>query len=61
MAIRLKPLSEQVVVVLGASSGIGRASALLLARRGARVVAAARGEAGLQSIVSDVIAAGGRG
>ena len=36
------PLADQVVVVLGASSGIGRATARAAGRRGARVVVAAR-------------------
>lgn len=58
--MKLKPLPEQVVVVLGASSGIGRESALRLAARGARVVVAARGEPGLQSLVREITAAGGR-
>ncbi|MDF2602348.1 MAG: short-chain dehydrogenase/reductase, partial [Methylobacterium brachiatum] len=41
-----KPLSEQVVVITGASSGIGLATARMAAERGARVVLAARsGEA----------------
>ena len=35
----LKPISEQVVVVFGASSGIGRETALEFARQGAKVVA----------------------
>ena len=39
--VRLKPIGEQVVVVVGAASGIGRETALRFARRGARVVAAA--------------------
>ena len=39
-----RPLGDQVVVVTGASQGIGRATALTLADRGARVVAAARNE-----------------
>lgn len=37
-----RPIAGQVVVVTGASSGIGRATALLLASRGADVVVAAR-------------------
>jgi NAD(P)-dependent dehydrogenase (short-subunit alcohol dehydrogenase family) len=37
-----KPIKDQVLVVTGASSGIGLATARLAARRGARVVLAAR-------------------
>ena len=58
--VRLKPLAEQVVVVLGASSGIGRVSALRLAERGAAVVVAARSEPGLRSLVQQVEQRGGR-
>ncbi|MFL5690016.1 MAG: SDR family NAD(P)-dependent oxidoreductase, partial [Chloroflexota bacterium] len=36
-----KPLAEQVVVITGASQGIGRATALEMASRGARVVVSA--------------------
>lgn len=57
--VRLKPLQEQVVVILGASSGIGRETALQCAARGARVVVAARGEPGLVSLVEEIEAAGG--
>lgn len=59
MKPKLKPLSDQVVVVLGASSGIGRESALRLAERGARLVVAARNEAALQSLVDQITAHGG--
>jgi len=49
--IQLKPVSQQVVVVMGASSGIGRATAARFAKEGAKVVVAARGEPGLRSLV----------
>ena len=38
----LKPLRQQVIVITGASGGIGRVTARVAAGRGARVVAAAR-------------------
>jgi NAD(P)-dependent dehydrogenase (short-subunit alcohol dehydrogenase family) len=57
--MKLKPINDQVVVVVGASSGIGRESALLLAARGARVVVAARSEPGLISLVAEITAHGG--
>lgn len=59
MTIRLKPVEQQVVVVLGASSGIGRASALRLAARGAKLVVGARSESGLASLVQEITGAGG--
>ena len=45
---------SQVVVVTGASGGIGRASALEFARRGDRVALLARGEAGLDAAVAEI-------
>jgi NADPH:quinone reductase-like Zn-dependent oxidoreductase len=39
--LHLKPIPQQVVVVVGASSGIGRATALRFAEQGAAVVVAA--------------------
>jgi len=50
----------KVVVITGASSGIGRASAIEFARRGCRVVLAARSEEGMQGAVQQIEAAGGR-
>jgi serine 3-dehydrogenase (NADP+) len=50
----LVSLSGQVVVIVGASSGAGRAAAVLFAREGARVVAAARREDRLQSLKDEL-------
>jgi NAD(P)-dependent dehydrogenase (short-subunit alcohol dehydrogenase family) len=58
--MRLKPVSEQVVAVVGASSGIGRETALQFARRGAKVVVSARSEEGLRSLVSEIRDGGGQ-
>ncbi len=57
--MQLKPLSDQVVVVVGAGSGIGRETALRLARRGAKVVVSGRGEPGLNSLVDEIRRTGG--
>jgi len=57
--MRLKPIDEQVVVLMGASSGIGRETALRFADRGARVVVSARGEEGLASLVEEIRREGG--
>lgn len=57
--MRLKPLEQQVVVLFGASSGIGRETALRMAARGAKVVAAARGESGLSSLMREIRRGGG--
>lgn len=52
-------VQNKVVVITGASSGIGEASAKLLAANGAKVVLGARREAKLQAIVDAIQAAGG--
>src|SRR5918992_716115 len=59
VGMKLKPVGEQVVVVMGASSGIGRETAFRLAKRGAKVVVAARSEAGLRSLEEEIRRLGG--
>jgi 3-oxoacyl-[acyl-carrier protein] reductase len=53
-------LEGRTALVTGASQGIGRAVALLLARQGARVVVAARSEGKLDELVGEIAAAGGQ-
>ena len=57
--MQLKPVGEQVVVLMGASSGIGREAALRFGKRGAKVVVSARGEVGLDSLVEEIRGEGG--
>jgi hypothetical protein len=52
-------LQNKVAIVTGASSGIGRATALLFAAEGAKVVVGARRESELASLVAEIKAAGG--
>ncbi|WP_448208441.1 SDR family oxidoreductase [Azospirillum sp. sgz302134] len=54
-----RPL-DKVVVITGASSGIGRATAVAFARRGAAVVLAARRHAALHEVAEECVEAGGR-
>ena len=53
-------LNQQVVVITGASQGIGRETALQLAERGASVVVAARNEEALAELVRQVERIGGQ-
>ena len=54
------PLAGRHVIITGASSGIGRASALAVAARGATVFALARDSAALDDLVAEIRAAGGQ-
>jgi short-subunit dehydrogenase len=59
MKLKLKKLCEQVVVITGASSGIGLVTAREAARRGARLVVAARAEEALRRLVEEINSKGG--
>jgi NADP-dependent 3-hydroxy acid dehydrogenase YdfG len=60
MSVRLKNLNEQVMVITGASSGIGLVTARLAAQRGAKLVLAARNADDLHVLAGEVKAAGGQ-
>jgi NAD(P)-dependent dehydrogenase (short-subunit alcohol dehydrogenase family) len=59
MKIRLKRLNEQVMVITGATSGIGLATAKRAAERGARVVLCSRNEPELKETVAQIQQRGG--
>jgi short-subunit dehydrogenase len=59
MKVKLKKLRDQVIVITGASSGIGLVTARLAAKRGARVVLNARNEEALRRVENEITRAGG--
>ena len=60
MPYRLKNIADQVIIITGASSGIGLATAYKAASQGARVVLVARNESALQDAVQRIRAKGGQ-
>jgi len=54
MTLRLKPLKDQVIVITGASSGIGLVTARMAARQGARVVLTARNREALRQAAEEI-------
>ena len=57
MSVKLKPLDQQIIVITGATSGIGLATARAAAKAGARLVLAARSQADLDTVARQL---GGR-
>jgi short-subunit dehydrogenase len=60
MRIKLKKLDDQVIVITGASSGIGLTAAEMAAEAGARVVLSSRNEDDLRKAVERIRSSGGR-
>src|SRR5215208_291136 len=59
MNVKLKKLSDQVIVITGASSGIGLVTARMAAKRGARLILNARNAATLRRVCDEINEAGG--
>ena len=60
MTLKLKPLDRQVVVITGATSGIGLSTARAAAARGATLMLAARNEEALKSVCDDLASKGAK-
>lgn len=58
--MKLKKLSEQVIVITGPTSGIGLVTARMAAGRGARLVLASRTESALRQLCNEINSAGGQ-
>ncbi|HEX8426610.1 SDR family oxidoreductase [Hymenobacter sp.] len=57
--MKLKPLDQQVIVITGASSGIGLVTARMAARKGATVVLAARNADAIRQLADEINSQGG--
>ncbi|HVT87983.1 MAG TPA: SDR family oxidoreductase [Tepidisphaeraceae bacterium] len=60
MKVHLKKIQEQVIVITGASSGIGLTTVRMAAKQGAKVIAASRNEQVLKDICDQITRAGGQ-
>jgi len=60
MKISLKPLQNQVVVITGASSGIGLVTVRMAAQQGEKLVLAARNEEALHQLTDEICSKGGQ-
>lgn len=60
MVNQLKPLQNQVMVITGASSGIGLVTARMAAKRGTKLVLAARNEDALKQLTEEIRSKGGQ-
>ena len=60
MRLDLKPINQQVIVITGASSGIGLSTARMAAKKRAKLVLAARNESALRELEQEINAQGGQ-
>lgn len=59
MQINLKKIEEQAIIITGATSGIGLTTARMAAKRGAKLVFAARSENALRKLAEEINSTGG--
>ncbi len=57
--MKLKPIKEQIIVITGASSGIGLVTARMAAKKGAKLVLAARNEYSISQLAAEINSQGG--